>query len=161
MHIVGLLLASGAKIAARNGRRRTPPILAARYGYGGGVQLLLKQEAGIEAGRDSNETALHFAVDRNREMVSLLIDSGADVDLHYAGALGRTQIAGTVKASQGNSKYQLGMKPNTMRRGQKLERANRVPFSNHYQLSGIWAWRHYLWFKSARPLFPDYSLPCQ
>ena len=63
--------------------------------------MLLKRGADIAAGRDTNETMLHSAVEEDREeMLKLLINCGLDVEAcdprgtpsDYAMALCRTQI---------------------------------------------------------------------
>lgn len=105
-----VLVAKGANVNAANTLGRTPLMLSAVEGYTELAELFLKNSADIRA-KDLNyqRTALHFAaLNGHLDIVSMLIDKGADIDeadaagktpLAYAGQYGHEKVAMLLKSS--------------------------------------------------------------
>jgi len=78
---MSFLLGKGANANARDGRGRTPLVVAANLGFVEGVELLVSKGASVDEANDAGETPLMGAVhNRNYNMMRILLKAGANPD---------------------------------------------------------------------------------
>lgn len=96
--VVDFLIEKGAKVDARDSRRRTPLLLAASYGYDEIAESLIKSGADINAQMNSGQTPLIYVIrenngsnqERYNTCTRKLVERGADLNLQDQD--GRTAI---------------------------------------------------------------------
>jgi ankyrin repeat protein len=99
LDVAALLLTHGADIEARDEHGRTPLLLAVDQPSASRemVAFLIRNRAQVDARSTNGETPLHAALMRDRKIVQMLLDGGADVN--YSDRWGRTPLHWAVEAN--------------------------------------------------------------
>ena len=128
---IGLLLAAGADVNARDAEGNTPLILASLYASPECVKLLIQKGADVNAANKAGATALIRAA-TNYESTRLLVDAGAKVRVQTA--LSNTPLILAVRRAGPDS--QVAARARRQRHGAKRRGRRSRPLGRRERRSG-------------------------